>query len=37
MMTQFVIVHLPRDIASKIFVKYNKLERKLEKMKKDFE
>ena len=28
---------LSRDIASKIFVKYHKLERKLEKMKKDFE
>lgn len=28
---------LPRDIASKIFVKHNKVKRKLEKMKKDFE
>ena len=28
---------LSRDIASKIFVKYHKLESKLEKMKKDFE
>lgn len=28
---------LTRDVASKIFVKYNKLKRKLEKMKKDFE
>ena len=28
---------LSRDIASQIFVKYHKLERKLEKMKKDFE
>lgn len=28
---------LSRDIASKIFVKYHKLERKLEKIKKDFE
>ena len=28
---------LTRDIASKIFVKYHKLERKLEKMRKDFE
>ena len=28
---------LSREIASKIFVKYHKLERKLEKMKKDFE
>jgi hypothetical protein len=28
---------LTRDIASKIFVKFHKVERKLEKMKKDFE
>ena len=28
---------LTRDVASKIFVKYNKVKRKLEKMKKDFE
>lgn len=28
---------LSRDIASKIFVKFNKVKRKLEKMKKDFE
>lgn len=28
---------LTRDVTSKIFVKYNKLKRKLEKMKKDFE
>lgn len=28
---------LTRDVASKIFVKFNKLKRKLEKMKKDFE
>ncbi len=28
---------LTRDVASKIFVKYNKVKRKLEKIKKDFE
>ncbi len=28
---------LTRDVASKIFVKYNKVKRKLEKMQKDFE
>jgi hypothetical protein len=28
---------LTRDIASKIFAKFSKIERKLEKMKKDFE
>ena len=28
---------LTRDVASNIFVKYNKLKRKLEKIKKDFE